>query len=113
MSSTATNPAVDGVIERVRKVYGSWTRETTVARMRQDWDELFGGVPVNAQIEDVDAGGVKAQWVTAPGADARRGRLADTRATDHAPLPLPSAPGAPLRRPGRRSLHPLKAFFYR
>jgi epsilon-lactone hydrolase len=75
MSSTATNPAVDGVIERVRKVYGSWTRDTTVARMRQDWDELFGGVPVNAQVEDVDAGGVKAQWVSAPGTDARRAVL--------------------------------------
>ncbi len=71
----STNTAVDGVIDRVRKVYGSWKRDTTVARMRQDWDELFGGVPVNAALEDVDAGGVQAQWVGAPGADAGRAVL--------------------------------------
>lgn len=75
MSPSPTNTAVEGVIERVRKVYGSWKRDTTVAQMRQDWDELFGGVAVNAQIEDVDAGGVKAQWVIAPGADAQRAIL--------------------------------------
>ncbi|WP_066266747.1 alpha/beta hydrolase [Hydrogenophaga palleronii] len=63
---------VDGVIERVRKVYGSWTRDTTVAQMRQDWDTLFGSVPVNASLEDVDAGGVRAQWVSAPNVDTAR-----------------------------------------
>ena len=67
--------AVDGVIERVRQVYGSWKRDTTVAQMRQDWDQLFGGVPVNAQLEDVDAGGVKAQWVSAAGSDTQRAIL--------------------------------------
>ena len=69
------NTAVEDVIDRVRQVYGSWKRDTTVAQMRQDWDTLFGGVDVNASIEDVDAGGVKAQWVSAPGADARRAIL--------------------------------------
>jgi monoterpene epsilon-lactone hydrolase len=69
------NKAVNDVIERVRQVYGSWRRDTSVAQMRQDWDTLFGGVPVDAAIEDADAGGVKAQWVTAPGADARRAIL--------------------------------------
>jgi acetyl esterase/lipase len=63
--------AVDGVIDRVRSVYGRWKRDTPVAQMRQDWDELFGGVAVAAQIEDVNASGVKAQWVSAPGADAQ------------------------------------------
>lgn len=69
------NKAVDEVIERVRRVYGSWKRDTTVAQMRQDWDTLFGGVPVDAALEDVDAGGVKAQWVSAPGVDAQRAVL--------------------------------------
>lgn len=64
--------AVDGVIDRVRKVYGSWTRDTTVAQMRQDWDTLFGSVPVDATLEEVDAGGVRAQWVTAPHVDTGR-----------------------------------------
>lgn len=75
MTQTTSSPAnntVDGVIDRVRRVYGSWKRDTTVAQMRQDWDMLFGGVPVNAKTEDVDAGGVKAQWVSAPGADAKQ-----------------------------------------
>ena len=67
---------VDEAIDRVRKVYGSWKRDTPVAQMRQDWDELFGGAQVNARIEDVDAGGVKAQWVGAPGiVDAQRAIL--------------------------------------
>lgn len=75
MNTASTQVAVNGVIDRVRKVYGSWKRDTTVAQMRQDWDQLFGGGPVNAQIENVDAGGVKAQWVSAPGADAGRAIL--------------------------------------
>ena len=75
MTSASTTTTVDGVIDRVRKVYGSWRRDTTVAQMRQDWDQLFGGVPVDADIEDVDAGGVQAQWVGAPGADPRRAIL--------------------------------------
>lgn len=67
---------VDQAIDRVRKVYGSWKRDTPVAQMRQDWDELFGGAQVDALIEDVDAGGVKAQWVGAPGVvDAQRAIL--------------------------------------
>lgn len=71
MTRTDNHQAVEGVIERVRQVYRGWKRDTTVAQMRQDWDELFGGVPVNAQIEVVDAGGVKAQWVSAPCADTQ------------------------------------------
>ena len=66
---------VDQAIERVRKVYGSWKRDTPVAQMRRDWDELFGGAQVNARVEDVDAGGVMAQWVGAPGVDTRRAIL--------------------------------------
>lgn len=66
------NAAVEQVIERVRQVYGSWKRDTTVAQMRQDWDALFGGVPVNATTEAVNAGGVKALWVNSPGVDAQR-----------------------------------------
>jgi monoterpene epsilon-lactone hydrolase len=67
--------AVDQVIERVRRVYGSWKRDTPVAQMRQDWDTLFGGTPVDATIDDVNADGVEAQWVSAPGADAQRAVL--------------------------------------
>ena len=75
VTPSSTNADVDAVINRVRKVYGSWKRDTSVAQMRHDWDELFGGVAVNARIEDVDAAGVRGQWVSAPGVDAQRAIL--------------------------------------
>jgi acetyl esterase/lipase len=59
---------VEAVIARVKKVYRSWGRATTVAQMRSDWDALFGSTSVKALIELVSANGVAAQWVSAPGA---------------------------------------------
>jgi acetyl esterase/lipase len=59
-------------IARVKKVYQSWYRSTTIAQMRDDWDSLFGSAAVNASIESVSAGGVPAQWIDAAG--ARRDR---------------------------------------
>ena len=38
----ATAP-IDLAIERIRAVYRSWNRDTTVAQMRGDWDAAFGG----------------------------------------------------------------------
>lgn len=61
---------VDAVVARVKKVYRSWGRATTVAQMRADWDALFGVDDVPAAVEPVLAGGVPGQWVTSPGADA-------------------------------------------
>lgn len=63
--------SVDAVIARVKAVYGRWRRDTTVAQMRADWDELFGA-PGEAEVQAVDAAGVPCQWVTAPGARADR-----------------------------------------
>lgn len=59
--------AVDSVIARVKAVYGSWRRDTTVAQMRADWDHLFNAAG-DASVEPLECGGVHCQWVTAPGA---------------------------------------------
>lgn len=64
---SADRPDVDAVIARVKSVYGRWRRDTPVARMRADWDQLFDA-PSNARVEPFDADGVPCQWVTAPGA---------------------------------------------
>lgn len=62
---------VDAVVARVKAVYGRWRRDTTVAQMRADWDELFSA-PGEAEVQDVQAAGVPCQWITAPGASADR-----------------------------------------
>lgn len=66
--SDLTPTPVDAVVARVKKVYRSWGRATTVEQMRSDWDTLFGVDEVAAVLEPVVAGGVPGQWVTAPGA---------------------------------------------
>lgn len=63
--------AIEAVIARVKAVYGRWRRDTTVAQMRADWDELFSA-PGEADVQDVVAAGVPCQWVTVPGADPER-----------------------------------------
>jgi acetyl esterase/lipase len=59
---------VSAVVERLRGMYGRWTRTTTIRQMRDDWDELFRGRAQPWPIERVKAGGVPAEWIAAPGA---------------------------------------------
>jgi epsilon-lactone hydrolase len=59
---------IDTVIARVKTVYRSWGRTTSVAQMRSDWDTLFGSRSVSASVETVCANGVAAEWIAAPGA---------------------------------------------
>lgn len=68
--SDGTATPVDTVIARVKKVYRSWGRATTVARMREDWDALFGANTVTAEVEPVVIDGLNAEWVTAANAQA-------------------------------------------
>ncbi|MGH7897630.1 MAG: alpha/beta hydrolase [Candidatus Binatia bacterium] len=65
---------LDAVIKDIVATFGRWGPETTLAEMRKDWDDLFANVKltVGAKSEKVDAGGVKAEWITAPGAAADR-----------------------------------------
>ncbi|MGQ3027072.1 MAG: alpha/beta hydrolase [Ferrovibrionaceae bacterium] len=69
--TSGVDPAVEAVIARVKAVYGRWRRDTPVARMRADWDALFGAA-VDATVVEIDAGGVRCQWIVAPGARADR-----------------------------------------
>ena len=65
---------LDEVIADVVATFGTWGPHTTVPEMRKGWDDLFANVmlTVGAETEKVDAGGVKAEWSTAPGAAADR-----------------------------------------
>jgi len=60
--------AVETCIARVQAVYAGWTRTTSVEQMRADWDVLFPLEETSATSERVNAGGVEARWISAPGA---------------------------------------------
>jgi epsilon-lactone hydrolase len=59
----ATAP-IDLAIARIRTVYSSWNRDTSVARMRNDWDAAFGGTAAPVTCERVPAGGVDGEWIS-------------------------------------------------
>jgi acetyl esterase/lipase len=59
----ATAP-IDLAIARIRAVYRSWNRDTTVAQMRSDWDAAFGGSTAPVKYERVSAGGVDGEWIS-------------------------------------------------
>jgi epsilon-lactone hydrolase len=59
----ATAP-IDLAIARIRAVYRSWNRDTTVAQMRSDWDAAFGGSTAAVTYERVSAGGVGGEWIS-------------------------------------------------
>ncbi|HUE39333.1 MAG TPA: alpha/beta hydrolase [Candidatus Binatia bacterium] len=65
---------LDKIIADVVRTFGAWGPQTTLHEMRKGWDDLFSDVKptVGAKSEKVDAGGVKAEWITAPGAAADR-----------------------------------------
>jgi monoterpene epsilon-lactone hydrolase len=55
---------IDLAIARIRAVYRSWNRDTTVAQMREDWDTAFGGSTAPVMCERVSAGGVDGEWIS-------------------------------------------------
>ena len=55
---------IDLAIARIRAVYRNWNRDTSVAQMRSDWDEAFGGSTAPVKFERVSAGGVEGEWIT-------------------------------------------------
>ncbi len=63
---------VDQAIERLRRVYAGWRRDTPVAQMRHDWDQLFAVSGIASHAESVSAGGVESLWVSADGLDPAR-----------------------------------------
>lgn len=63
---------VEGVIAGLRTIYAGWTRETTVAQMRADWDAAFASRAKNWPVERFAIGDMNAEWIAAPGADPGR-----------------------------------------
>ncbi len=63
---------VSSVVELLRGTYARWTRTTTIKQMREDWDDLFRGRAQPWPIERLEAGGVPAEWIAAPGARGSR-----------------------------------------
>ena len=59
----ATAP-IDLAIARIRAVYRSWNRDTSVTQMRSDWDAAFGGSTAPETCERVSAGGVGGEWIS-------------------------------------------------
>jgi epsilon-lactone hydrolase len=62
----ATAP-IDLAIERIRRVYRGWNRNTSVTQMRSDWDAAFENSSVPASRERVSAGGVDGEWIAPSG----------------------------------------------
>ncbi|MCC8968683.1 alpha/beta hydrolase [Bradyrhizobium sp. Pear76] len=54
---------VDRAIERLRAIYRGWTRETSVAHMRSDWDQAFAGCSVPVSCQPVSADGIDGEWL--------------------------------------------------
>ena len=70
MNAVAEQAPIERVIERIKKVYGSWNKTTTVAQMRDDWDDLLWSDTFPAKTEAVSANGVDAMWIDAADAAA-------------------------------------------
>jgi acetyl esterase/lipase len=54
---------VERAIRRIRSIYSGWNRQTTVARMRSDWDAAFAGCTVPASRQQIAVGGVDGEWI--------------------------------------------------
>ena len=67
--------AAADVVADLQKIYGRWTRETTVQQMRADWDEAFAPRAKNWPIDRFAIGDMNAEWIAAPHADATRAIL--------------------------------------
>lgn len=61
---------LDAVIADVQACFGAFGPDTTLEKMRADWDAVSSSPPskVGAKETPVDAGGVRAVWFDAPGA---------------------------------------------
>jgi acetyl esterase/lipase len=66
---------IDLAIERIRAVYRNWNRDTSVARMRGDWDAAFGGTSASVTCERVSAGAVDAEWISPANASQEKAFL--------------------------------------
>ncbi len=71
----ATNPEMEAVLNLlrpVRKAVRAVPRRQRLGVVRQQMDAMFANRPLDAWFRPVDAAGVPAQWVQAPGSDENR-----------------------------------------
>lgn len=68
---------LEKVISDCLATFGAWGPETTLEEMRSGADKLFSvqDRAVGATSEEVDAGGVRAEWIAAPGVASDRAIL--------------------------------------
>jgi epsilon-lactone hydrolase len=67
--------SLDLVIERIRRVYRGWNRDTPVAQMRIDWDAAFEADIAPVSHRPVSAGGVDGEWIAGSNAPADKAIL--------------------------------------
>ena len=83
----STTP-VDVAVERVRRVYGRWRRDTPISDMRADWDRLFPAPAPDVVLRADSAAGVEVLWVIAPPAPPARAPVPPREpVTARAPVP--------------------------
>ncbi|MEJ2122322.1 MAG: alpha/beta hydrolase [Alphaproteobacteria bacterium] len=68
----AENEPLERVIARLKTLYASWGRETTVEDMRTGWEDFFAAAPEPDEYIEVSAGGVPARWIAASGSSDDR-----------------------------------------
>jgi len=66
------SPALEGIRARIRATFGTWAADTSLEKMRADWEDLFAQKSAKAAETTADAGGVPARWISAPGVDHDR-----------------------------------------
>ena len=64
--------AIEDVIAKIQGVYAKWGKDTSLAQMNIDWDNLFRHRAQSMAVEMFDAGGVPAAWIDMPEARADR-----------------------------------------
>ncbi|WP_272995904.1 alpha/beta hydrolase [Paraglaciecola agarilytica] len=57
-----SSKALERVIERVKKTYSSWNKQTTINTMRADWDTLFAA-NISAQTTDFQIANMGCRWI--------------------------------------------------
>jgi epsilon-lactone hydrolase len=62
-SEDIAHAPLDLVIERIRRVYRGWNRDTSVAQMRLDWDAAFQADIAPISHQRVTVGGVDGEWI--------------------------------------------------
>ncbi|MGB3289679.1 MAG: alpha/beta hydrolase [Burkholderiaceae bacterium] len=64
---------LESIVEGFRALYKGWQGETSLARMRQEWEVFLSEPVVSAKIETTNADGVACRWVM--GENSNRARV--------------------------------------